>query len=1702
MYKKDLCKRALALALSVSVMATGSFAAAAQGDAPGLESSQADALGLESDSLTLETEPLTGEDTAELVVGSAPEESVQSLPLPDDGEQRVEDREQRVEDREQRVEDREQRVEDDALIVEDDALIAEDGELIVGEGESADAGILPEDASEDASKDASKKSVVTIDSDGTYLPIPSDVAGTLEVGADVTVSISDDEYKWFLFTPAESGAYALYSYESDSDPISYLYASTADGLFVIAENDDGGEGHEFYLSCCLTAGETYYYAVSDYDGYGSFSMSLEKLDDAQAPQNIQEISVQRTNDATYVSTLGLLGDIWDGLAVTVSYKDGTAQTIPWGEDLDDGNIVQYRVTGPGGTTWADTSDPLMAGTYTFHAIAQGLVASIEVPVISMRDCATQDLIQLGTPHAIALEKETSHLGFQPEKTATYVLSSEDYFLSVLNIYDADTETVYDSDPHGTSQWPRQIAFEEGKTYLITVQNHAYEMSYQPESASLSIDFAKTIQAITAPDIKSNYSVLTAANYFCTLPVSISYVSADGTSDSETIDEWTEIGATAADRKTPIYFKATTANGDILTLSLWDGETQVDMPSPWTGSASGTFSLKLMCEDTVYFSQEITLDPVDAAAASVLLQGVPCPATSDNAAQKLFSFTPAQTNIYRFSLTGLDNFPEKTLWLYGEKNEELLSNDAASLTAILEAGKTYHYRVFVNGGPNVDFQALVDAYAAPGMALGENPLPDDGHDLLWYAFTPTASSLYEFGLSYGVIGDVTAYDSAFSRIKGYINYSDVFASSSLRRFVRAGETIYFAFPAMYAVHQVDASFYINELPTSVLQMDQPMEASSDHWLVFAPPESGMYRISTEGTSGTLYWYEPDEASAFESFYFERTDFSCTRYLQKDNVYRFQMESSGSNANAVFRVAVTKAPELTFVEVLPRPDFIFEANDPFHLKFDLRLNYEAQIDVSNFLDISKNCIERFDGHAVRCNLYETDASGTPDYDKLVEEYRLPAGTYAFVVEIGSMQNDQFLPLTSIAPIVTPVEVYEEASKILEQISLSSTIDSYIAEIDDSSDIATSLDVTLHYADGTSDTRANFTYGWWSDDDSYGNRVTLQIFDASGNALPFYEALEVGDYRIEVTSGDCTASLDVHVMSFAEYLAQQDAITELRLEDAVTAANRSCFTFTPTETESYTAAADDMGYHWLTPDGTDRSQEFLEAGVTYYLICTPERVVAKTEKNEPYTVRISKYPKLLSVETFLTEYLDGSILEDDNHADPATSTIFLRKRDDGGYIFHGYVGRTFEGLEPTGGYLHSIDAPDAFAHIGGGYAFRGAIYEADAYGTTNFAKRVIGEMGDSLYYSYDLPVGIYTYIAEAGYLLNGQFVALPSVSVEPGKMTIVVTEQEHASHTFAAYDEVPATCTTPGKTVQLCSVCGYKDPASVKETPAIGKHIGGAATCEKGAICQFCGKEYTTPTGHSGGTATCEKGAICQSCGKEYTAPTGHSGGTATCERGAICTICKKEYTPAGNHSFGPWQQTSDATVFKKAVESRSCSFCGKEETREIGGTLTPFIKLNATSLTMRTKQKTTKLTVETAAGDSIASVTTSNKKVLTASVKNGGITLTAKSKTGKANLTITLASGTKKTIKVTVQKSAVKTKKISGISKKLTLKKKQRHALKPVLAPITSQDKIKYSTSNKKVATVSSKGVITAKKKGTATITVRAGKKSVKCKITVK
>ena len=221
---------------------------------------------------------------------------------------------------------------------------------------------------------------------------------------------------------------------------------------------------------------------------------------------------------------------------------------------------------------------------------------------------------------------------------------------------------------------------------------------------------------------------------------------------------------------------------------------------------------------------------------------------------------------------------------------------------------------------------------------------------------------------------------------------------------------------------------------------------------------------------------------------------------------------------------------------------------------------------------------------------------------------------------------------------------------------------------------------------------------------------------------------------------------------------------------------------------------------------------------------------------------------------------------------------------------------------------------------------------------------------------------------------------------------------------------------------------------------------------------------------------------------------------------CTVCGKtrnQEVSVVAHNFTTWKTTTAATALAPAKQTHKCSTCGKTETRNYGNKLKPSIKVNISSILLKTSQKTTLLRVSgLAKGDSIVSWKSSNTNIAKVYGRsNGTCTIQAGTRSGKAIITIALRSGLKKNITVTVQKTTVKTTKITGVATSLKLKRNQKATLKPVLQPLTSGEKITYKSSNTKIAIVNSKGQITARSKGTATITVTSGRKSVRCKVIV-
>ena len=117
-------------------------------------------------------------------------------------------------------------------------------------------------------------------------------------------------------------------------------------------------------------------------------------------------------------------------------------------------------------------------------------------------------------------------------------------------------------------------------------------------------------------------------------------------------------------------------------------------------------------------------------------------------------------------------------------------------------------------------------------------------------------------------------------------------------------------------------------------------------------------------------------------------------------------------------------------------------------------------------------------------------------------------------------------------------------------------------------------------------------------------------------------------------------------------------------------------------------------------------------------------------------------------------------------------------------------------------------------------------------------------------------------------------------------------------------------------------------------------------------------------------------------------------------------------------------------------------------------------------------------------------------------DGTCIVTAGRKRKKAVINAVTASGSTVSFRIHVRKKKVSLKGIKVPTKKIDLSVGQTCSLQAQLYPVTADGHLKYTSSKKSVATVSSDGTVTARKAGRASITVRCGKKKIKIKIQVR
>ncbi len=270
-------------------------------------------------------------------------------------------------------------------------------------------------------------------------------------------------------------------------------------------------------------------------------------------------------------------------------------------------------------------------------------------------------------------------------------------------------------------------------------------------------------------------------------------------------------------------------------------------------------------------------------------------------------------------------------------------------------------------------------------------------------------------------------------------------------------------------------------------------------------------------------------------------------------------------------------------------------------------------------------------------------------------------------------------------------------------------------------------------------------------------------------------------------------------------------------------------------------------------------------------------------------------------------------------------------------------------------------------------------------------------------------------------------------------------------------------------------------------------------------FYNNDYLKTVTMSSGLTTICKNAF-YSCGKLSKVVMNTKLTTIETQAFANCTSLKtlsvpKSLKTIGKYAYGykysssKWSKQSGFTV--RGYKSGKVYSNAKSYSLKFSDITPKSAKLNKTSLTLGVKETyTLTATISPSNKVDVSSWSSSNKKVATVS-SSGKITA---KKTGTTTITFKTSNGKKATCKVTVKKAPTKL----GINKtKATVKVKKTVNLDHKFSSGQYSNSITWTSSNTKIATVSSSGVVKGVKKGTVTITAKTfNGKTAKCKITVK
>ena len=1532
----------------------------------------------------------------------------------------------------------------------------------------------------------------------SILPAEEDIT-SMELGKSYDAQVHEGESVWFLFEPTVSGKYS-FSSQGESDTMGALYSAKEKQL---ALNDDGQTDKNFEISYNLEAGNRYYLETSLTDApEGTYTVSVIQMEEGSTeelgtPDDDEDFSgtvksVQIGHKSKYYINVDGI-DLW-GINLEITYENGDMDTISAGQIYDKYDN-HYRVklvsadpdkilTGSGikldkdGFLKNKAVYLQEAGDYKLQVYLNGkeqLIAECDIVVEALPDTEEIPVIEEGKEFTVS--GGTELFRFTPKTEGRYYLSEAPYY-SAANIVRT---------PYGSGCWNLEDYWlESGKEYILRYEGNA------------GTAMLEAIPQLESVSLKSEPHFLEQCNRTTALEV-VGFIGHYSNGKDYEIDEDLE---DYWGRYVDYFVKDVNGNSPSYNAKMPAGDYKVyvSVDEGDGGEAEIPFH--------VYSFKELANQSISTGKRQLLKSN------EDFSDCAMFSYTPEEDGVYRFET-------------YAGNNDMYCSDEAGNIVNVDYQGgydddgidtSNYYFAKLFKGHTYYFALTYTDKYVAVkavkvGKTIKSAVLRND--KVYYENLDSIYGSDFYLDLTYdnGTIGRVRvgrigANGETFRLGIEEAGNALVVTGGSIN--LAGGEHVVKAY--LGESQEPIAQTTVQVKSTDRDQLKTVREGESFHVggqysevFYFSPAQTGYYYIAgiPEYCDADFYRYAKGRYYRIGTQYVVAGESYLVEYRGGEQA-NLTIGRHVDESSAPFEIELNKKYEnLTIGSEGEDVEFTYVPEETGVYQLDLATADKAELDVSlrNENETSRLYYGR---NQIQMVLKKDEKYSF--YISCGGEYK--RGAYTFSAMLTRLTDRSAAPLN--------IQIIEKGS---------STAGIGIEGVDTLDSILEKMTLLFNYNETFYSSRDRVAVKLGENTDKYGNKYTVSVEDVTKDQAK-------KEYKLEVTCGDVydETILMLYNPEKMEEITEGQKVNISYGQNNVYTQEKMCYRFVAKEDKYYAlnfaSTANIDGIEVIVHDAAGEQVYYnykndgykLNAGETYYF-----EITCSGHNAGSTSISIDNAKSIADIEViqepyevygnygFLEPIFDGARFRV-TYSDGTQSEVGFNEACGSGrysriyaYVYWSVDRKTFdvqysiEGSYRTEKMTYNAVAMEDVAALpvsqkqtvdfGTGYhrrLFKVQINEDGNYSiktsNQNLKGYFIDGQGNSVYTdneTYSLKKGEVYYALICG----------------SGSGTAVVVN-ESCDHAYTWIIDKAATCAEAGSQHEVCSKCGLvKDPV---EIPATGAHqyqiiVDKAATCgEAGSqheVCSKCGLakapvEIPATGAHQYQTIV-DKAATCGEAGRQH-------------EECVVCHTQKPEVEiPAtGAHTFTEYTVVTEPSINATGLKERKCTVCGKTE-QAVVEKAKATISVAAKKITIATGKSVAAPKVTFAKGDKIVSWKSSKKSVATVSKKGK---ITAK-KAGKTTITVTLKS--KKTAKITVTvKDKIPATSVKADVKTLSLKKGKSYQLKTTVKPLNTTDKVTFKSSNKKVATVSAKGKIKAKKKGKATITITAGKKKVTCKVTVK